>query len=92
VQFKKGHKKLGGRKKGSINLNTKVVNDLTYGPQGPFHYLILKMNDEDTEESVKMDCAKALLQYTNRKKPVESEISHSGSISIADQIKTQFND
>jgi len=72
-------KKFGGRQKGSLNKATKELNELTFGPNGPFKTLLKKMQNKNTKESVVIDCAKALLKYTNRAMPteIEQENTHS---------------
>ena len=65
-----------GRPKGGLNKQTKELQALMYGPKGPFKTLLDKMNAKGTAENVVIDCAKALLQYTNKKMPVEMETTN----------------
>ena len=68
-------KKFGGRTKGTPNKTSKKINDIcdASGKLKPAEYLLETMHDEATTEATRLDCAKALLPYTDRKMPTEIE-------------------
>ena len=62
------------------------------GLQQPLEYFIEVMNDKDQPVNIRLDAGKAAAPHIHRKMPTAIENEITGSISIADQIKTQFND
>jgi len=75
-------KKFGGRQKGSLNKQTKEMQALMFGPKGPFKTLLNKMNSKKSTEAEKIDCAKALLKFTNSPMPVQIEADVNASMTV----------
>ena len=67
--------KSGGRKKGTTNKTSRKVAEIcdASGELKPAEYLLKVMHDKKTEQAVKIECAKHLLPYTDRKMPTEIE-------------------
>ena len=68
-------KKTGGRVKGQPNKRDKDLVEAIEenGQIRPKEYLIGLMNKKGTEEKIKIECAKILLPYTDKKQPVAIE-------------------
>jgi len=73
MTFVKGQKKTAGRVKGTKNKATVELEALADGESGPFRTLLNKMNDPTSSDAIVIDCAKALLAFTNRKQPIAVE-------------------
>ncbi len=69
--------KTGGRKAGTQNKVNKTLLDMieASGLDSPSQVLFNTMHNKETEPAVVLDCAKALLQYTEKKMPISQEIS-----------------
>lgn len=82
VGRKKGTPKTGGRVAGTPNKTSRKINELcdANGKLKPAEYLLKTMHDEATDENVRLDCAKALLPYTDRKMPTEIEQTNKSEI------------
>lgn len=75
MPFKKGRAKTGGRTTGTTNKTSRKIAEIcdASGKPKPAEMLLEIMHDPKTEQSVKIECAKNLLPYTDRKMPTEIE-------------------
>lgn len=71
----KGTPKTGGRVAGTPNKTSRKINEIcdADGKLKPAEFLLKTMHDENTAENIRLECAKALLPYTDRKMPTEIE-------------------
>ena len=68
-------KKFGGRQKGTKNKKTQEFEKLIEGKGDPVVFLLDRMNDEELPIRERIDCAKAVAPYTNRKMPQATEVT-----------------
>jgi hypothetical protein len=78
----------GGRKKGTPNKRTKKIFDMVKDKGDPVAFMLDAMNNEELDFSARMDAAKAVAPYTNRKQPtaIEADNKHS----FPDKIDVEF--
>ena len=72
----KGKPKTGGRTKGTPNKKTAEFKKMLESKPNPVEFMLDVMSDESQELNLRIDCAKAVAPYTNRKKPTEVEQSN----------------
>ena len=67
--------KSGGRKAGTPNKTSRKIAEIceANGELKPAEYLLSLMHSKQTDEDVKIECAKHLLPYTDRKMPIAVE-------------------
>ena len=92
MKFQKGHEKKGGRVKGSVNKTSRQIAEIceANGELKPAEYLLKVMHSKETEQSVKIECAKHLLPYTDKKMPISQEIDQ--NIMFPEAIDIQFTE
>lgn len=73
TKFKTGHTKVGGRKRGTPNKSTEKINALIEKDGCPVEFLLKLMNDDKQPLTIRVDCAKAVAPFTNRRKPTAVE-------------------
>jgi len=75
--------KFGGREAGVKNKDKQEVIDMAKKlGQTPVEYLLKVMNNEDNTTTVRIDAAKAVAPYVNRKMPQAIEADVQGTMEI----------